>query len=366
MKDDFYKDMNHKRAQDEKSSKKSAGSKKSEEPKHEKLSRSARHKAKEAGDTKEPNKKKPEQKKQSKDNTLSDKLKGYFSAENAAKGKAFFAGQFSAYQNRIKNELKVSKEKLGSIGAASKTAGNKKQKTDSSGKKRMLPWLIAVLVLIPITVLFAFLIFSNFWPSLNDEINLANENASEETAEGGAEGEEEDQNSAEFNEALQAQKAEHERRLAENRSGDLAASDLEANYSQEELQELEDASLNAIRSKEDEPAESETENSSDSEDSEEASNEEDESANDAETADESADNESQTAAETETPETETETEPSETQNANASHVVTPQDNLYRIAIQYYGDGSSENVQRIMEANGVTPDSLSVGQELIIP
>src|SRR5699024_10220516 len=239
--------------------------------------------------------------------------------------------------------------------AASKTAGNKKQKTDSSGKKRMLPWLIAVLVLIPITVLFAFLIFSNFWPSLNDEINLANENASEETAEGGAEGEEEDQNSAEFNEALQAQKAEHEKRLAENRSGDLAASDLEANYSQEELQELEDASLNAIRSKEDEPAESETENSSDSEDSEEASNEEDESANDAETADE-----------TETPETETETEPSETQNANASHVVTPQDNLYRIAIQYYGDGSSENVQRIMEANGVTPDSLSVGQELIIP
>ena len=132
------------------------------------------------------------------------------------------------------------------------------------------------------------------------------------------------------------------------------------------MQELEDASLNAIRSKEDEPAESETENSSDSEDSEEASNEEDESANDAETADESADNESQTAAETETPETETETEPSETQNANASHVVTPQDNLYRIAIQYYGDGSSENVQRIMEANGVTPDSLSVGQELIIP
>ena len=380
MKDDFYKDMNHKRAQDEKSSKKSAGSKKSEEPKHEKLSRSARHKAKEAGDTKEPNKKKPEQKKQPKDNTLSDKLKGYFSAENAAKGKAFFAGQFSAYQNRIKNELKVSKEKLGSIGAASKTAGNKKQKTDSSGKKRMLPWLIAVLVLIPITVLFAFLIFSNFWPSLNDEINLANENASEETADGGAEYEEKDQNSAEFNEALQAQKAEHERRLAENRSGDLASSDLEANYSQEELQELEDASLNAIRSKEDEPAESETENSSDSEDSEESPNEAAESSNNAaessnnaaessnnvETADEGADNESQTAAETETPETETETEPSETQNANASHVVTPQDNLYRIAIQYYGDGSSENVQRIMEANGVSPDSLSVGQELIIP
>lgn len=347
MKDDFYKDMKHKRAQDEKSSKKSAGNKKSDEPKRENLSRSARHKSKEAGENKQPDKK-PAGNKPQRENNFKDKLKGYFSAENAAKGKAFFAGQFSAYQHRIKNELKISKEKLGSIGAGSKAAGKNKSQSDG-GKKRMLPWVLAVLVLIPITVLLAFLIFSNFWPSLNDEINVADDNTSEETADNGsAEGENESEEG--FNEELEAQKAEHERRLAENRNEDLAARDLETNYSQEELQDLEEASLNAIRTKEDEP-EAETETDSDSESEETPEDTETES------AEEDTDTEAESDTETETPETE---------NANASHVVTPEDNLYRIAIQYYGDGSAANVQRIMEANGVTPDNLTVGQELIIP
>ncbi|MGO1923141.1 MAG: LysM peptidoglycan-binding domain-containing protein, partial [Jeotgalicoccus sp.] len=76
--------------------------------------------------------------------------------------------------------------------------------------------------------------------------------------------------------------------------------------------------------------------------------------------------ETETETADENTETDKDSESEETKNANASHVVTTQDNLYRIAIQYYGSGSAENVQRIMEANGVTADSLTVGQELIIP
>src|SRR5699024_10060902 len=127
------------------------------------LSRSARHKSKEAGENKQPDKKVPPKKQQQKENNIADKLKGYFSAENAAKGKALFAGTLASYQKRIKNEIKISKEKLGSIGAA-KSAIKKPEKNDGNKKNRMLPWVFAVLILIPITVLLAFLIFSNFWP----------------------------------------------------------------------------------------------------------------------------------------------------------------------------------------------------------
>ncbi len=356
MKDDFYKDMKHKRAQDEKSSKTSAGNKKSEEQKHEPLSRSARHKTKEAGENKQPEKKAPHKKQQQKENNFTDKLKGYFSAENAAKGKALFLGTFSSYQGRIKNELKISKEKLGALGAAKKPA-----KKENGSKKRMLPWVLAVLILIPITVLFAFLIFSNFWPSLNDEIQLADENTSEETAENS--GTEEDENDGEaFNKELEAQKAEHERRLAENRNEDLTAKNIETDYSQEELKELEEAALSAIRSKEDGTAEKEAAAEKEKAEADRAAAEKAEA--ETETADENTEAETETADEN--TETDKDSESEETQNANASHVVTTQDNLYRIAIQYYGDGSAENVQRIMEANGVTADSLTVGQELIIP
>lgn len=355
MKDDFYKDMKHKRAQDEKSSKTSSGNKKSEEQKHEPLSRSARHKTKEAGENKQPEKKAPPKKQQQKENNFTDKLKGYFSAENAAKGKALFLGTFSSYKGRIKNELKISKEKFGTLGAAKKPA-----KKEHDSKKRMLPWVLAILILIPITVLFAFLIFSNFWPSLNDEIQLADENTSEETAENS--GTEEDENDGEaFNKELEAQKAEHERRLAENRNEDLAAKNIETDYSQEELKELEEAALSAIRSKEDGTAEKEAA-------AEKAEAEKEKAEAEKAEADRAAAEKAETETETadENTETDKDSESEETKNANASHVVTTQDNLYRIAIQYYGSGSAENVQRIMEANGVTADSLTVGQELIIP
>ena len=41
------------------------------------------------------------------------------------------------------------------------------------------------------------------------------------------------------------------------------------------------------------------------------------------------------------------------------------DNLYRIAIKYYGDGSQANIEKIKQANNLTSDSISTGQVLII-
>src|SRR5699024_8323942 len=63
---------------------------------------------------------------------------------------------------------------------------------------------------------------------------------------------------------------------------------------------------------------------------------------------------------------ETEETAEESNSGGSTHIVSAEDNLYRIAIRYYGSGSSENVNKIMDANGITPDSLSVGQELVIP
>ncbi|CEA00164.1 Elastin-binding protein EbpS [Jeotgalicoccus saudimassiliensis] len=382
MKDDFYKDIKHKRAQDEKSSKTSAGNKKSDNEPKETLSRSARHKSKDAGDSKQPDKKVPPKKQQQKENNFTDKLKGYFTAENAAKGKALFAGTLASYQQRIKNELKISKEKLGSITAAKGTVKRpQKNSGDKDKKKRMLPWVFGVLILLPITILLAFLIFSNFWPSLNDEIQTANEGTTEETADSGNgdSGAEDGTDNAEgFNEELEAQKAEHERRLAENRNEDLSTKNIDTNYSQEELLELEEAALAAIRSKEDgsddadEKKSDSTEPESESDTAADAEEDSDSDQASQQSESESQESKSQSQQQTETEaadsstETDANTNSAETQNANASHVVTPEDNLYRIAIRYYGDGSAENVQRIMEANGVTPDSLSIGQELIIP
>lgn len=60
-------------------------------------------------------------------------------------------------------------------------------------------------------------------------------------------------------------------------------------------------------------------------------------------------------------------EPEEETPSGTVHIVRAEDNLYRIAIRYYGSGSSENIRKIQDANnGVDADSLTVGQELVIP
>ena len=49
-----------------------------------------------------------------------------------------------------------------------------------------------------------------------------------------------------------------------------------------------------------------------------------------------------------------------------THVVSGNENLYRIAIQYYGEGTVENVNKLKQANGLSSNNISNGQKLIIP
>jgi colicin import membrane protein len=48
-----------------------------------------------------------------------------------------------------------------------------------------------------------------------------------------------------------------------------------------------------------------------------------------------------------------------------THTVQSTDNLYRIAIKYYGDGSPANIAKIKAANNLSSDSISTGQVLVI-
>ena len=47
--------------------------------------------------------------------------------------------------------------------------------------------------------------------------------------------------------------------------------------------------------------------------------------------------------------------------AQQTHVVSGNDNLYRIAIQYYGEGTVENVNKLKRANGLTNNNIVNGQ-----
>jgi len=49
-----------------------------------------------------------------------------------------------------------------------------------------------------------------------------------------------------------------------------------------------------------------------------------------------------------------------------THTVLSTDNLYQIAIKYYGNGSPANIAKIKQANNLSSDSISLGQQLIIP
>ncbi|VDG97814.1 Elastin-binding protein ebpS [Lysinibacillus sphaericus] len=71
------------------------------------------------------------------------------------------------------------------------------------------------------------------------------------------------------------------------------------------------------------------------------------------------------------PETKPETKPDpkpetkpEEKPAAKSHTVQPSETLYRISVTYYGSGSG--VEKIKAANGLSSNSISVGQTLVIP
>lgn len=59
-----------------------------------------------------------------------------------------------------------------------------------------------------------------------------------------------------------------------------------------------------------------------------------------------------------------EEEPTESVTSGKTHIVQPNETLYRIAMNYYN--SPDAVQKIKDANGLTSDSISAGQKLILP
>src|SRR5699024_4548525 len=54
----------------------------------------------------------------------------------------------------------------------------------------------------------------------------------------------------------------------------------------------------------------------------------------------------------------------EQQQSSGSHVVQPGETLYRISVIHYGNG--DGVEKIRSANGISGNSISVGQTLVIP
>ncbi|KKK35577.1 hypothetical protein WN59_01735 [Salinicoccus sediminis] len=358
MKDDFYKDIEHKRAS------KDVEEAKNEPQKDEQkqtMKRSDRHRAKLEKENEKKKQKQAAASKPDKKNPAifagaGQKLKSYFNRENLEKGKVFFAGKLSAYNRRFKDEVKVSKAKLSEL--RSRRPSPAKEGEGNKEKKGILPILLGGALLLPVTIILFVMIISNFWPSGNNGTELAGA-GEEDTEESSG-----DQTDGDVNEDLESQKAEKERELAEqreNESGsdsssgsdsgqDLGTGELASDYSEEERSELEEAASSAIEEKE--SGEDSGSDTSEVETSEEETTEEP--------------TEEQTSEQPAEEQTEEQAESEESTSGGATHVVSAEDNLYRIAIRYYGSGSSENVNKIMDANGVTPDSLSVGQELVIP
>lgn len=379
MKDNFYKEIEHKRAQE---SKEKAASKKEtkkdgkaekEEPS---LSRSAKYKERE-----EKERLKEKEKEEKKESEFVAGAKKIFSKENVDKSKAFFAGKFSSYKSRVGSELNTTKEKINDMRSQkSESRGTEKPpiKEKQEGKRSLLPMIIGGVILVPVTVILFVLIASNFWPE-NNGMDIAGENAENETEEVADAGNEE-------NEEVEDQRFEMERRMAESQddnsdenadetedadtsadeadnadnseessesSDDLASENVEHEFSEAESEALEEAASAAIEDRE---------NTEETNDSSENTSEESESVN--ESGDESTSESSEEENTEENADVDVESE--DVPSGGTSHTVTGEDNLYQIAIRYYGSGNPDNVQKIRDANGISGNDLSVGQTIVIP
>src|SRR5699024_8585542 len=174
MKDDFYKDIEHKRAS------KDVDEAKNEPQKDEQkqtMKRSDRHRAKlEKQNEKKKQKQAAAPKQDKKKPALfagaGQKLNSYFNRKNLEKGKVFFAGRISAYKRRFKDEVKVSRAKLSELGRRRQTHA-KEQDEDKDQKKGILPILLGGALLLPVTISLFVMIISNFWPSGDTGTDLA-------------------------------------------------------------------------------------------------------------------------------------------------------------------------------------------------
>lgn len=285
------------------------------------------------------------------------KLSKYVNKDQIDKGKKFFSGKLSAYNTQLKEENKILKEKFTNI-----RTGNARQERDPDQKRPIIPIIVTGILLLPITILLAFLLITNFLPDEGDMNRIASNDATDDTEET-EDGETSDDETADDDTEV-AVVDENEDESAEDidTSEDIPEQEQDqeiqtiADYSATERQQLQRAAQAAVNEKNAEIAlirEQQAAERARQQAAEEEARRQEEQAQTEDTEDE----------------TEEETADGESDSplaGNQVHVVTGEDNLYRIAIQYYGDGSAANVQRIRDANGISGDSLSLGQELIIP
>lgn len=66
------------------------------------------------------------------------------------------------------------------------------------------------------------------------------------------------------------------------------------------------------------------------------------------------------------PDTSTQATNANTQTLPTNYKVVSGDNLTKISIKFYGNSNPSNIQKIKDANGMTNDNLTVGQDLKIP
>ena len=294
-------------------------------------------------------------------NTKTDegKISKYVNKDQIDKGKKFFSGKLSAYNTQIKEENKILKEKFTNL-----RSGNARQERDPDQKRPIIPIIVTGILLLPITILLAFLLITNFLPDETDMTRIASNDAADDTEETDATEETEDGTTEDDTEVAVVDDTDEEAADDLDASQDIPTQEQEilsiADYSSTERQQLQRAAQAAVNEKNAEIAlireQQAAERARQQAAEEEASRQE-----------QQAQTEDSDETDTETDEEETTADESESPLAgNQVHTVTGEDNLYRIAIQYYGDGSAANVQRIRDANGISGDGLTVGQDLIIP
>lgn len=291
------------------------------------------------------------------------KISKYVNKEQIDKGKKFFSGKLSAYNTQLKEENKILKEKFTNL-----RTGQARQERDPNQKRPIIPIIVTGILLLPITILLAFLLITNFLPDETDMNRIASNDATDDTEETDESEETEEETTGDETEVAVVDETNDENQEDLDASEDIPEQDQEilsiADYSATERQQLQRAAQAAVNDKNAEIAiirEQEAAERARQQAAEEAARRQ------AEQTQQDDDDDDDDETETETDEEVTNEGESDSPLAgNQVHTVTGEDNLYQIAIQYYGDGSAANVQRIRDANGISGDSLTVGQDLIIP
>lgn len=273
-------------------------------------------------------------------------------------GKKFVSTKLSAYNTQLKKENKILKEKFTNF-----RSGNREQNDNQDRKRPIIPIIVTGILLLPITILLAFLLITNFLPDETDTNRIASNDATEDTEEESTDEETDTEDSETISDetdvATDDEEDEESTDVAEEIPEQTEEPEIQttADYSSAQRQQLQRAAQNAVNEKNAELAERREQEALARQRAAE------EEARRQAQAQQEQEQEQEQENEEETEDTDSEETPSA---GGQVHTVTGEDNLYRIAIQYYGDGSAANIQRIREANGISGDNLEVGQTLTIP